>query len=124
MGPCLRRDRYFTNLNNSQRFAATILRLSGPCPGGPAGGRPEDKLRQGPMSSAALRRQGWVKIGPMRVFAFNQIDFPVTLPLLDLPFPNQRCLKTFMGFEPHETVHAVFGGKAGDGACFVLPNSA
>src|SRR5579862_5966617 len=29
-----------------------------------------------------------------------------------------------MGFEPHETVHAVFGGKAGDGARFVLPNAA
>src|ERR1700751_5117921 len=76
------------------------------------------------MWSAALRRQGWVKIGPMRVFAFNQIDFPVTVPLLDLPFPEERCLKAFMGFEPHETVHAVFGGKAGDGACFVLVNAA
>ena len=39
-------------------------------------------------------------------------------------FPDQRCLKVFMGFEPHETVHAVFGGKAGDGSCFVLPNAA
>jgi hypothetical protein len=29
-----------------------------------------------------------------------------------------------MGFEPHETVNAVFGGKAGDGSCFVLPNAA
>ena len=45
------------------------------------------------MSSAALRREGWVKISPMRVFAFNQIDFPITLPLLDLPFPDQCCLK-------------------------------
>ena len=76
------------------------------------------------MSPAALRRQGWVKINPMRVFAFDQIDLPVTLPLLDLPFSEQCCLKTFMGFEPHETVNAVFGGKAGDGACFVLPNAA
>lgn len=75
------------------------------------------------MSSAALRRQGRVKIGPMRIFAFNQIDFPVALPLLDLPFPDQCCLKALMGFEPHETVHAVFGGKAGDDACFVLPNA-
>ena len=80
--------------------------------------------RQGPMPPAALRRQRWVKIGPMRVFAFDQIDFPVALPLLDLPFPDERCLKAFMAFEPHETVHAVFGGKAGDGACFVLPNAA
>src|ERR1700747_2457279 len=76
------------------------------------------------MSSAALRRQGWVKIGPIRVVAFNEMDFPITLPLLDLPFPDQRCLKVFMGFEPHETVHAVFGGKAGDGTCFVLPDAA
>ena len=76
------------------------------------------------MSSAALRRQGWVKISPIRVFAFNQIDFPLALPLLDLPFPDQRRLKAFMGFEPHETVHTVFGGKAGDGPCFVLPNAA
>ena len=60
----------------------------------------------------------------MRVFAFNQIDLPVTLPLLDLPFPDQHGLKAFVGFEPHETVHAVFGGKAGDGSCFVLPNAA
>src|SRR5215471_513338 len=93
-------------------------------PTGPACGRPENKLRQAPMWPAVLRRQGWVKISPVRVFAFNQIDFPVALPLLDLPFPDQRCLKAFMGFEPHETVHAVFGGKAGDGACFVLPNAA
>ena len=59
----------------------------------------------------------------MRVFAFNQIDLPVTFPLLDLPFPDQRSLKAFMRFEPNETVHAVLGGKAGDGACFVLPNA-
>src|ERR1051325_4233260 len=76
------------------------------------------------MPSTALRRQGRVEIGPMRVFAFNQIDLPVTLPLLDLPFPNQRRLKAFMGFEPHETAHAVSGRKAGDGACLVLPNAA
>jgi hypothetical protein len=74
--------------------------------------------------SAALRRQGWVKISPIRVFPFDQIDFPVTLPLLDLPFPDQRCLKAFMGFEPHETVDAVLGGKAGDRSCLVLPNAA
>src|SRR4051812_38149771 len=55
------------------------------------------------MSSTALRRQGWVKVEPMRVVTFNQIDFPVTFPLLDLPFPDQRCLKAFMSFEPHET---------------------
>ena len=60
----------------------------------------------------------------MQVFAFDQIDFPVTLPLLDLPFPDQRCLKVFMGFEPHETVHAVFRGKARDGTRLVLPNAA
>jgi len=76
------------------------------------------------MAPAALRRQGWVKISPIWIFSFNQIDFPVTLPLLDLPFPDQRCLKAFMGFEPHETVNAVFGGKARDGSCFVLPNAA
>jgi hypothetical protein len=80
--------------------------------------------RQGPISRAELWRQGWIKISPMRVFALDQIDFPVALPLLDLPFPGQRCLKAFMGFEPHKTVNAVFGGKAGDGPCFVLPNAA
>ena len=76
------------------------------------------------MSFAALRQQGWVKISPMRVFAFNQIDFPVALPLLDLSFPDQRCLKAFMGFEPHEPVNPVFRGKAGDSSCLVLPNAA
>ena len=91
--------------------------------------QPPERWRNGSLPAQepgtfALRRQEWVKISPIRVFAFNQIDFPVTLPLLDLPLPNQRCLKAFMGFEPHKTVHAVFGAKAGDGSCFVLPNAA
>src|SRR5437763_15659405 len=40
-----------------------------------------------------LRRKRGVKINPVRVIPFDQVDLPVPLPFLDLPLADERAFK-------------------------------
>src|ERR1700730_3159534 len=59
-------------------------------------------------------------IGPMRVVALDQVEFPLAFPLLDLLLPADRRLDRIVRLEPHQSVDTIACGEAGHGLAFVL----
>jgi len=70
-----------------------------------------------------LLAQRQIQVAPATVFALDQVDLPVPLPLLDLLLAVKRRLGRIVRLEPDELVDAVFFGKAGDDLVLVFPNS-
>ena len=59
----------------------------------------------------------------MRVFLFNQADFPCPFPFLDLFLPRDGCLRAFMNLVVNQGLHSVFACKAFDNFLLVFPRA-
>jgi hypothetical protein len=59
----------------------------------------------------------------VRVVAFEQIDFPVALPLFDLLLAAERGSRRLVNLKPNESIDLVALGEAGNEFILVLPNS-
>ena len=65
-------------------------------------------------------RQVVIKMDPLRVVGFDQLDFPGSLPLLDLFLAADRSVPQRMNLEPDQTVDAISRREAGNRVGFVV----
>ena len=63
------------------------------------------------------------QISPVRVRRFDQVDFPLTPPVLQLFFTGDCRDHVAVHFEPDQPGDAVLAGEAGQRALAVLPQS-
>src|SRR5262249_46332937 len=61
-----------------------------------------------------------VEIDPMRVGAFDQVEFPLAFPFLDLLFPANRTFDRIVQLEPDQLVNAIARCETRDGLALVL----
>src|ERR1051326_7320746 len=81
-----------------------------------------------PLFSGSGRWRLWfqavIEIGPVRVIALDQLDFPRAFPFFDLSLALCRSGHGFMRFVPHQPIDTVLRCEAMHRFRFVLPNSA
>jgi hypothetical protein len=80
------------------------------CPPPPSNRHPE--LVSGSTCPPALRYRGQTKpnsqIHPLRVFGTNEVDFPSSVPVLQLLFARNRALHFAKHLKMHQTVNRIF----------------
>jgi hypothetical protein len=76
-----------------------------------------------PFQRAVLKIGGLGKGRATGVIPFEEIDFPVAFPFLDLFLALKRGGRGFVNLKPHESFHIVPLGEAGNEPVLVLPNS-
>ena len=59
----------------------------------------------------------------MKVFFFNQINFPLPIPLFNLLFTGDSRLHRFMKFKVNQCMNLILLGETGCLVTFVLPDS-
>jgi hypothetical protein len=84
---------------------------------------PEVERVRVPLFRAPSELEAQVKVQPMRVVPFEQIDFPVAFPFLELFFAAKRVGRIFVGLAPNQPIDPVPLGKAGNEFVPVLPNT-
>ena len=63
------------------------------------------------------------QIGPMRIRRFDQIDLPLSTPVLQLLFTGYRCDHVAVHFKPDQPGNTVRAGEARQRALAVLPQA-
>src|SRR5713101_9531698 len=95
-------------------MSSVILRLDSPKSA-------PSRRRPGSISRSLLRRQVGIKINPVPIICLDQIDFPVSLPLLDLLFATQRRFVVVVNLKPNQPIHPVCRREPRHQLVFVLP---
>ena len=72
---------------------------------------------------AASKLNAGVEVQPVWIVPFDQIDFPVAFPLLELFFTVQCCGRGFVSLKPNQPLDLVPFRESGNEAVFVLPNA-
>src|SRR5207248_5186814 len=83
------------------------------------------RRKPGPISATGTSSRGKIRveIQPIRIFAFDKLDFPDPFPFFDLLLSADCRLPVFMMLEPDEAIHTVLRGKTGDRFGFMFPNA-
>jgi hypothetical protein len=85
--------------------------------------------RHAELVSASMARQilsyrwqteGDRKVDPLRIVRFDEIDFPLSTPSLQLLLAQYRLLHRFAGFVADEPMYAISAGEAGQRICAML----
>jgi hypothetical protein len=71
-----------------------------------------------------LRHQSRVQIIPIRIFFFNQLNFPVAFPFLDLFLARDGGVHIFVNFKPHQRFNTILFCESVSLVVLVLPNAA
>src|SRR5262245_53214812 len=64
--------------------------------------------------------QGLVKVDPVGIRPLDQIDLPLTAPLLELLLARDRVHGIVVAFEPDEKVHSMSRSESGNGVRSML----
>src|SRR5215208_761263 len=75
-------------------------------------------------NSRHVSQQRLVQIAPLRIFFFDQRNFPFALPVLDLLFLADRGFYGGGGLEPDKMMHTITVGEAVDFAAPMFENAA
>src|SRR5713101_5082591 len=87
-------------------MSSVILRLDSPKSA-------PSRRRPGSISRSLLRRQVGIKINPVPIICLDQIDLPVSPPLLDLLFATQRRFVVVVNLKPNQPIYSVFRREPG-----------
>ena len=75
------------------------------------------------MSGGDWRRNLFPKIAPFGIVFFDQIDLPISIPLLDLAFARERRFPAVVRLVPDQFFHVVFAREARQRISAVLPDA-
>src|SRR5436190_15832224 len=83
--------------------------------------RPFNRLRTGraspePLSTRTSTQQLRIQVTPLRILFLDQLDLPLSLPLLQLPFAHHHRERALVQLEPDQLVDAVLLGESADQA--------
>src|SRR6185437_11492771 len=70
-----------------------------------------------------IAQQSGIEIGPAQIVRFDERNFPIAAPALDLLLALDRELDAFVPLVPDERLHAIFLCEARQKTLFVLPDS-